>query len=86
MQINAGMKMNGSMKMNTVMTWIHEWDWMVEWKWIHEWNEYKNETECSLDINEGTDQFIIECTTHSVWMKNLCTNTCSSELPKGSKW
>ncbi len=66
--------------------WIKEWTWIQEWKWIQEWNDYRNEPECSLDGNEGTNQCIIECTKQNAWMKNLCTNTCSSELPKGSKW
>ncbi len=48
-------------------------------------NEYRNEMntvmkQCSLDGNEGTNQYII----NNAWMKNLCTNTCSSELPTGS--
>ncbi len=59
---------------------MQEWKWMEVWKWIQEWNEYR------LDGNEGTNQCIIECTTQNVWMKNLCRNTCSLELPKESKW
>ncbi len=66
--------------MNAVMKIIQEW------KWIQEWNEYRNETESSLNGNEGTNQCIIEHTKHNAWMNNLCTNTCSSELPKGIKW
>ncbi len=60
------------------------------WKWneIQEWNEYRhrNEIESSLDGNESINQCIIECTKQNAWMKHLCTNTCSSELPKGSLW
>ncbi len=37
-----------------------EWKWMEAWKWIQEWNEYRNETECSLDGNEGTNQCIVQ--------------------------
>ncbi len=53
-------------------------------------NEYRNEMntgmkQCSPDGNEGTNQCIIECTKQNAGMKNLCTNTCSSELPKVSK-
>ncbi len=59
---------------------------MQEEKGMQEWNEYRNETECSLDGNEGTNRCIIECTKQNAWMKDLCTNTCSSELTKGSKW
>ncbi len=59
-----------------------------KWNEIQESNEYRNlnGTECSLDGNEGTNQCIIECTKQNSWMKILFTNTCSSELPKGSKW
>ncbi len=46
------------MKMNTIMKWIHEWNWMEH----H--NIYRNETDCSLYGNEGTNQCIIECTKH----------------------
>ncbi len=54
-------------------------------EWRHE-NEYRNETECSLEGIEGKNQCIIECTKQNARMKNLCTKTYSSELPKGSKW
>ncbi len=55
-----------------------EVEWNTGMKWIQE-------AECSLDGSVGTTQCIIECTKQNAWMKNLCTNTCSSELPKGSK-
>ncbi len=48
---------------------MQDWKWMKAWKWIQEWNEYRNETECSLDGYEGTNQCIIECTTQHVWVK-----------------
>ncbi len=72
--------------MNAGMKWIQEWNGIEAWKWIQEWNKYRNETECSLDGNEGTNQCIIKCTKQNAWMNNLCTNTYSSELPKGSNW
>ncbi len=44
---------------------MHKNEYSNEIEWRHQ-HEYRNESECSLDGNEGTNQCIIECTKQNI--------------------